>query len=93
MTISYDPSADVLKIELGSLSGKPSKVIEDIKLWWNDKGQICGITIADFMEKRRSLKACRNAIRLGGIWKDVRIAEQDIRDIRKSLLKNLEEKW
>lgn len=93
MTISYDPSADILIMKRGPLRGKPNKVVEDIRLWWNDKGQICGITIADFMEKRRKFKASQNAIRLGGIWKGVRITEQDIRDVRKSLLKNLEEKW
>ena len=93
MTISYDPSLDELIMKSGPLSSKPNKVIKGIKLWWNDRWGISGIAIADYTEEVQNFKNCRNKICLGGIWKDIGVTDEDIREIRKDMLKSLEEKW
>jgi len=46
-----------------------------------------------FMEELEEFKKNLNTIRLGGIWKGIKITEEDIKEIRRDLLKKLEEKW
>jgi hypothetical protein len=45
------------------------------------------------MEEWKEFKTNLNTIQLGGIWKGVRITEEDIKETRRILLKELEEKW
>lgn len=92
-TISYIPSNDELVLKLHPLKGKPKKELGRFKLWWDDKGCIYGIDIRPFMEELEEFKKNVNTVRLGGVWKGVKITDEDIKEIREDLLKKLEEKW
>jgi len=35
----------------------------------------------------------KDTIRLGGIWKNIKITDEDIKENREDLLKKIEEKW
>lgn len=91
--ISYSPSKDELVLKFRPLKGKPTKEFGRFKLWWDDEGNFYGIDIIPFMEELEEFKKNLNTARLGGIWKDLKITDEDIREIREDLLKKLEEKW
>jgi hypothetical protein len=91
--ISYIPSKDELILKFRPLKGKPTKALGRFKLWWDAEGNIHGIDIMPFIEELKEFKRNMNTARLGGIWKGIEITEQDIKEIRKDLLKKLEEKW
>lgn len=91
--ISYIPSNDELVLEFRPLRKKPSKELGRFKLWWDNEGFIYGIRITSFMEELEEFKKNLNTIRLGGIWRGIKITEADIKEIRDDLLKKLEEKW
>ena len=77
----YDIIAIVEGAELGSIG----QVVSQIRA-------IPGIsrtTSCIVAEFKRTL----HTIRLGGIWKGIKITEEDIKEARGELLKNLEEKW
>jgi hypothetical protein len=44
-----------------------------------------------FMEELEEFKRNLNTARLGGIWKGVKITDEDIREVREDMLKKLEE--
>jgi len=92
-TISYIPSKDELVLKFRSLKRKPTKEVGRFKLWWDDEGYIYGIDIMPFTEELEEFKKNLNVVRLGGIWKGVRVAEEDIKEVREDLLKKIEEKW
>jgi len=91
--ISYIPSNDELMLKFRPLKGKPTKELGRFKLWWGDEGHIYGIDIKPFMEEVEEFNKNANMVRLGGVWKGVKITEEDIKQIRGDLLKKLEEKW
>lgn len=91
--ISYIPSRDELILKFRPLKGKPTKELGRFKLWWDAEGNIYGIDIMPFMDELNEFKRNLNTARLGGIWKDIEITEQDIKEIRENLLKKLVEKW
>lgn len=92
-TLSYFPSKDELLLKLRSVKGKPTKKFGRFELWWDDEGNICALDIKPFMEELEEFRKNLNTIQLGGIWKGVRIADEDIKEARQDLLKKLEEKW
>lgn len=92
-TISYIPSKDELVLKFRPLKGKPTKELGRFKLWWNDEGDICGIDIMPFMEELEEFKKNLSTMRLGGVWKGIKITDEDIKEIREDMLKKLEEKW
>ena len=92
-TVSYIPSKDELVLKFRPVKGKPTKELGRFKLWEDDKGYVYAIDIISFTEELEEFKKNLNTIRLGGIWKDVKITEEDIRKTREELLKKLEEKW
>jgi len=92
-TISYIPSKDELVLKFRPLKRKPTKEVGRFKLWWDDEGYIYGIDIMPFTEELEEFKKNLNVVRLGGIWKGVRVAEEDIKEVREDLLKKIEEKW
>ena len=92
-TISYLPSKDELLLKLRSTKGKTARKFGRFKLWWDEDGNICALDIIQFMEELEEFKKNPNTIQLGGIWKDVKIADKDIKEARQELLKKLEEKW
>ncbi len=91
--ISYIPSKDELVLRFRSLKKKPTKELGRIKLWWDDEGDIYGVDIVPFTEELAEFKKNLNTIRLGGIWKGIKVTEKDIKEVRRDLLKKLEEKW
>jgi hypothetical protein len=93
MTISYIPSKDELVLKFRALEGKPSKEFGRFRLWWDDEGCIYGVDIMPFVEELEEFKKIRNAARLGGLWKGIKITDEDIKQIREGLLKKLGEKW
>lgn len=92
-TVSYIPSNDELVLKFRPLKKKPTKELGRFKLWWDDEGYIYGINIKPFTEELEEFKKKRGWIQLGGIWKGVKIDEEDIREARRELLKKLEERW
>ena len=91
--ITYLPSKDELLLKLCPVKGKPTKDLGRYKLWWNDKGDICALAIEPFMEELEEFLKHRIWVRLGGLWKGVKIDEDDIKEARQELLKKLEERW
>ncbi|MCI2425218.1 hypothetical protein LM599_04315 [Candidatus Acetothermia bacterium] len=91
--ITYIPSRDELVLEFRPLKGKPTWQLERFKVWWDDDGYIYGIDIMPFTKELEEFKKNLNTIRLGGIWKGIKITEEDIKETRADLLKKLEERW
>ncbi|MBI3584468.1 MAG: hypothetical protein HY096_11070 [Nitrospinae bacterium] len=92
-TISYIPSKDELFVKFRPVTKRPSKEIGRFKLWWDREGNICAIYIKDFTIELEEFKKNLNMARLSGIWKDIKITDKEIKEGRKKLLKQLEEKW
>lgn len=93
MTISYNPSKDELLVKFHPIKQKPSKTIGPFKLWWDNEGNICAIDITSYSEILEDFRKNLNTVRLGGIWKDVKFTEEEIKKARKELLRKLEERW
>ena len=91
--ISYIPSNDELVLRFRPLKEKPTRELGRFKLWWDDEGYIYGIDIRPFTEELEEFKENVNTVRLGGVWRGIEITGQDIKEVRKDLLKKLEEKW
>ena len=49
--------------------------------------------LLSFTEDLEESKTELKTIRLGGIWKNVKITDEDIKEAREDLLNKLEEKW
>ena len=92
-TASYIPSRDELVLKFRPVKGKPTKELGRFKLWWDDEGCVYAVDIMSFTKELEEFKKNLNTIRLGGIWKGVKITEEDIRQTREELLKKLREKW
>jgi len=91
--ISYLPSEHELLLKLGPLKGTPKKEVGRFKLWWDDEGNICAIDIKPITEELEDFKRNLNTIQLSGIWKGVKITDEDINETRRDLLRKIEEKW
>jgi hypothetical protein len=89
-TVSYIPSNDELVLRFRPLKEKPTKVVGRFKLWWDEEGYIYGINIRPFMEELEEFKKNLNTVRLGGIWKRIKITDEDIKETRRDLLKKLD---
>jgi len=50
-------------------------------------------TCAKSLKPKKGEKRKTGSVQLGGIWKGVRISSKDIKDVRKTLLEKIEEKW
>jgi hypothetical protein len=46
-----------------------------------------------YTEELKEFRKNLNVIQLGGIWKDVKVTEEEIVSTRKELLKKLDRKW
>ena len=93
MVISYIPSNDELVLRFRPLAEKPTKQVGRFKLWWDDNGCIYGINISRYSEELEEFKKNLNIVRLGGIWKGIKISNLEIKEMRQELLRKLEEKW
>lgn len=92
-TITYFPSKDELLLKLCPIKGKPTKELGRFKLWWDQEGNVCALSIRKFTEESKEFVNNLNKMKLGGIWKGIRITEEDIKETRLDLLQKLEEKW
>lgn len=92
MKLTYVPSKDELTLVIRPVKRGPNKKVGPFKLWWDDKGNICAIAIKNYVEELEEFRRNLNVISLGGIWKGIKITEEDIKDAREELLRRLEEK-
>lgn len=92
-TVSYIPSRDEMLLEFLPVRKKHARKIGRFRLWSDKDGNIRAIAIMSFTEELEEFKKNRNRVKLGGIWKGVKITEQDIKEARHDLLRKLEEKW
>jgi uncharacterized protein YuzE len=93
MAISYNPSKDELVVKLRPTKGKPSKVVDHFKLWWDAEGNICAIDIEHYTDALKAFEKNLRMVRLGGLWRGIEISEEKIRQARQELVEKLEEKW
>jgi len=93
MTISYSPSRDELLLRFHPVRGHPSKEFGRFKVWY-EEDRICAVRIrAYYKEEQPEFRKSLKSIRLGGIWKNVTISENDLARARATLLKKLEDNW
>lgn len=93
MTILYNPPKDELLLKFGHVRRKPTKELDRFKLWWDKEGNIRAIAITGYTEELKEFREKRGWIRLGGIWKGIKIDEEDIKEARQELLKKIEKRW
>lgn len=93
MKARYIPFKDEIILEIQPVKRKVNKKIGLLKLWWNAEGDICAIAIEKFTEELEEFRKNLNVIRLGGIWKEIKITEEDIEKTREELLRKIEERW
>jgi len=93
MKLSYIPSKDELVLTIYPVTGKSNMELGPIKLWWDDEGNIRAIAIKNYLKELEEFRRNLNIILLGGIWKSLKITEEDIRKARKELLTRLEERY
>jgi len=91
--ISYIPSKDEMLLKFRSVKGRPTKELGSFKLWWDNEGNICAIDIMSFTEELKRFEENLNTAKLGGIWKGIKITDEDIRQTREELLQKLEGRW
>lgn len=89
MKLTYIPSKDELLIKIFPTEGRVNKKLEPLKIWLDKNGSICAISIAKWVKEfRKSL----STVKLGGIWKGIKITEKDIKATREKLLRKIEGK-
>ncbi|HWR84299.1 MAG TPA: hypothetical protein VN285_13455 [Candidatus Deferrimicrobium sp.] len=93
MPISYSPVDDRIVAQFGPLSKKRFIRVLETTQWWGREGKLHGLAISGFTEMLREFQAERASAQLGGIWKGIKINEEDIRKIRRDLLRSLEKRW
>jgi hypothetical protein len=93
MRMQYIPAKDELILKIRSIKGGPNKKLNHFKLWWDEEGNISAIGITNYLEELKEFRKNLNVTQLGGIWKGLKITEEDIRKIRGELLTRLEEKF
>lgn len=93
MSITYEPVEDVLRLEFAPAKGKPDLAAGAIEIWSNSEGNIYALAILQYTKQSEEFKKKLKTAKLGGIWKGVRITDEDIQATRDELLKRIEEKW
>jgi hypothetical protein len=93
MKVQYIPSKDELILKIHPIRGKANKKSGPFELWWDDEGNIRAIAITKYTEELEEFRKNLNVIQLAGIWKGVKVTNEDIREAREELLKKVEEKW
>ncbi len=93
MKAQYIPSRDELILKIYPIKGKANKKIGPFELWWDNEGNIRAIAITKYTEELKEFKKNLNVIQLSGIWKGVKVTDEDIKEVRKELLRKIEEKW
>lgn len=93
MKAQYIPSKDEFILKIQPIKGRVNKRFGPFELWWDDEGNIRAIAITKYTEELEEFRKNLNVIQLRGIWKGVKVTEEDIREVREELLRKLEEKW
>lgn len=93
MKLQYIPSKDELILQIYPIKGKANKKIGPFKLWWDEDGNILAIAIRSYIKELKEFREKKGWIQLGGIWKGVKIDEEDIKEARQELLKKIKERW
>lgn len=91
--ISYIPSKDELLAKFGPIKGRPTKEFGPFRFWWDDRGNIRAVGIMPYTPALQEFRKNLKTVRLSGVWKGVKITEEDIKEARDDLLKKLEENW
>ena len=91
--IRYSPTRDRLSLEVCSRKGKKVARAGHFTLWWDEDGHLCALDIKAFMTELEEFRKQMRTARLGGIWKGIRISDQEIRGARQEMLRKIEEKW
>ena len=92
MKLTYVPFKDELTLVISSVKRKPNKKVGPFKLWWDDEGNICAIAITNYVKELEEFRRNLSVVSLGGIWKRIKVTEEDIKEAREELLKRLEDK-
>ena len=92
-TISYDPAEDILRLEFVPAKGEPDLKSGAIEIWSNSEGNIYALAILQYTKQSKEFRKNLKTAKLGGIWKDIRITDEDIQATRDELLKRIEGKW
>lgn len=93
MSITYIPSDDELILRICPVGKRPSKKAGPLKLWWDAEANICAVSIIDYSNQLKEFEEDLGTTQLGGTWKGIKITSRDIKEVRKALLKKIEEKW
>ncbi len=93
MKLTYTPGKDELVLIIHPIKGKANKKSGPFNLWWDDEGNIRAIAVTNYTKELNEFRKNLNLIQLGGIWKGVKITEEDIREAREALLEKVAEKW
>jgi len=93
MKLTYAPSKDELVLIIHPIKGKANKKAGPFNLWWDDEGNIRAIAVTNYTKELNEFRKNLNLIQLRGIWKGVKITEEDIREAREALLEKVSEKW
>jgi hypothetical protein len=91
--ISYLPSKDEMLVEFGPVRKEPTKKIGRFRLWLDKKGGIRALAIMPYEEELIEFSKNMHKVKFGGIWRGVRVTDEDIKNARQDLLKRLEGKW
>lgn len=93
MKLAYLPSKDEMILEIGSVQAKPNMIRGPLKIWSDKKHLISGIAIPEYKKILDEFRKNLHVVKLGGLWRGIKITDADIRKARESLLAQLEEQW
>lgn len=93
MKLSYLPPKDEMILEIGSVQAKPDMVKGPLKIWRDKEQRIAGIAILEYKKTLDEFRKNLHVVKLGGLWRGVKITKADIKKARQSLLTQLEEQW
>ena len=91
--INYEPKKDRMVIRLEP--GKRPHCVDygNFRICWDESGNVQSLMISSFIEELEAFKKSLHTIRLGGIWKGLKITDSDIDEVRKELLNGLDDRW
>ena len=91
--ISYQPQKDRMVVQIQPEPRPHCTNVGHFQICSDNFGKVKSLTIDSFMEELRAFKKGLHTVKLGGIWKGLKITESDIDEVRKELLNGLDERW
>jgi hypothetical protein len=89
--ITYTPSRDEMLLRLRATDFGPSLRGRGFRIWLDQRGNLCSFALTSFEQRLTEFRKTLHSTRLGGIWRDLRLTEKDIREARAELLQKLED--